>query len=241
LTWKEYSIESYLDNQIVFWKAFEAMSGKKGKAKKDADEILAIVQTRFEKEKMKKMAKKRFKSMASMVRLLKKEHIKRIKHTVDEELSTEIQDPLDWDDVQNWGKKAHPDSLHGFGWVGVPIAIVEAIRSIAEEEKQIRMKIEPVVITVNPSIVYMGLFEADRFLTCDEIEALDYWDFVAYLLRCKKAGEMGEYFRAIWCASCDNIIKWWNLNYDKECLLEGLSDWGRLFVMFKLVSCDIPV
>ena len=241
MTWKEYSIESYLDNQMVFWKALDAISVKKGKVDKDVDEILAIVQTRFKKEKMKKLAKKRFKSMVSMVRLLKPEHIERVKKNVGEELHAEIQDPLDLECVQDWGKKAHPDSLPGLGWVGVPIAIVNAISAVTTEQRDIRMKRDPAVVAVSPSTVYMELFEADRFLTCDEIEELDYWDFVAYLLRCKKAGEMGEYFRAILCAPCNNITMWWKLNYDKECLLEGLSAWGKIFVAFKLVDCGIPI
>lgn len=236
---KKHTIESYLEDQMVYWKALDIISAKKDKVTRDDEEILAIVRTRFDKEKTRKLAKKRFKSMTSIVRLFKPEHIDRIKKGVNEELQDEIQDPLDWSFVRDWGKKAHPDSPQGLGWARIPIAIVNGIRAIAAEQKEIQMAKDPAVVVVSPWTYYLELFQVDRFLTCDEIEALSYWDFVAYLLRCKKADEMGEYFRGIWCASCRNLNWWWNFNYDHECLLEGLSDWGKIFVGLKLWDCDV--
>ncbi len=82
MTWERFSIDTYFNRELRYWKSLKAVYVNKGGKNK----VLKEARKHFKDQYIMKLAEARFKSMASIVRLFKPKYRDLITQRVNKEL-----------------------------------------------------------------------------------------------------------------------------------------------------------
>lgn len=239
MTWQRYTLESYLNRELRFWKSLKAVYINRG----GADKVLRKLRQRFKDERIMEFAAKHFRSMALIVRLFKPEYVELITKRVNEEFGTDFHDALDLKSIQEWQPEDHPASSLAFGWIEIAIAVVIIVIVIVAEanDNDGAGEDDTVIVTVGTEAL-KNLVEESAYLECEEIASLDYGAWTTYLLMIQLRSNVSQYIVALVCGSCNNLrtlVE--SFNHNHELILpDGISWLGALFYAARLEECGIP-
>jgi hypothetical protein len=236
-----FSLDSYFNRELRFWKSMKAVYVNKGRT----STTLKDIRGRFTDKEVGRLADARFKSMATLVRLFKPKYRDQITKRVNKELGADLKDALDLTDILRWRKQvAPPGASLAYDWIPVAVAIVIIIIVIIAESNDNNgvQEDDTVIVTVGTGAL-SELVEKSTFLTCQEIEALNYNTWATYLNIARDMDSTGtEYLKALICASCPNLrVYVESYQYNFELLLPDSITWlGAFFFVAKLDECGIP-
>jgi hypothetical protein len=104
MTWERFSLDSYLNRELRFWKSLKAVYVNRGGKNK----VLQEMRQRFKEKDLIALAEKRFNSTAAIVRLFKPKYRELITQRVNKEIGAKLRDALDLEEIKRWQGTAPP-------------------------------------------------------------------------------------------------------------------------------------
>jgi hypothetical protein len=243
MAWERHTLNNYLYGEFRFWKSLKAVYVNGG----SKDKTLLVLKKRFADDKVEKMAEARFRSMAALFRVFKKEHLDAIRDRVNKELGSTFKDPFNWDEIRQFKPKPQPGRGGlAYGWdVVIAIAVVIVVIAIAyaaEKNDNNGVQEDDTLIVTVGSEALAQLVETASYLKCEEILNLNYATWTTYLLMVKTVGDSAHYAEALICAPCANLqALCTSFGYRHDLIMPPDVTWLAWFLYAaRLSECNIP-
>lgn len=239
MSWEQFTVKSYLEGELQFWESV----GTVKRIKEDEDAILKGLNKRFNNKANIAVADKRFNSLLVILKLIKPNYLESIKRKLIKQFGSKYKNVFNM--FQEKMSKAKNSKGLGFDWIEVGgIAVTIITTTIAELESKKDDNWEQGDNSPPDIIEYTALrklIEKNAYLSCDEIEYLNYESWTTYLFMAKAMGNFGEYVKTLVCSRCSNLERLpEDFDYDYNLILpKEISFLGASIFASKLEKCEI--